>query len=188
MAAAGVLPDVAHTSLQLRAIRTTNLALDACGRLWVPVRRSWRLNERHYGGLTGKDKKQTAEQFGDEQVHVWRRSFDVPPPPLEAGSEYDVSADPRYAGLPPGTVPATECLKDVLVRALPYWTDAIVPDLLAGRVVLVGAHGNSLRALVKELEGIADADIPGLEIPTGNPRVYELGDDLRPTGPARYLA
>ena len=184
---AGLLPDVAHTSLQTRAIRTTTLALEGCGRAWVPVRRSWRLNERHYGALTGKDKKQTVAEHGPEQVHVWRRSFDVPPPPIEAGSEYDVAADPRYADLPPEVIPASECLKDVLVRSLPYWADGIVPDLRAGRVVLVGAHGNSLRALVKHLDGIGDDDIAELNIPTGNPLVYELDDDLRPTRDRRYL-
>ncbi len=187
LATAGLLPDVAHTSLQTRAIRTTTCALDACGRSWVPIRRSWRLNERHYGALTGKDKKQTVAEHGAEQVHVWRRSFDVPPPPIEPGSEFDVAGDPRYADLPPEAVPASECLLDVLVRALPYWVDGIVPDLRAGRVVLVGAHGNSLRALVKHLDGISDDDIAELNIPTGNPLVYELGDDLRPVAERRYL-
>jgi 2,3-bisphosphoglycerate-dependent phosphoglycerate mutase len=187
LAEADLLPDVAHTSLQTRAIRTTTLALEACGRSWVPMRRSWRLNERHYGGLTGKDKKQTVAEHGADKVHVWRRSFDTPPPPIESGSEFDVSADPRYADLPPEVLPASECLKDVLVRALPYWADGIVPDLRAGKVVLVGAHGNSLRALVKHLDGIGDTDIADLNIPTGNPLVYELGDDLRPTRERRYL-
>ena len=187
LAEAGLLPDVAHTSLQTRAIRTTNLALDACGRSWIPVRRSWRLNERHYGGLTGKDKKQTVAEHGAEKVHEWRRSFDVPPPPIEAGSEFDVRDDPRYADLPPEVIPASECLADVLVRALPYWADGIVPDLRARKVVLVGAHGNSLRALVKHLDSIADDEIAELNIPTGNPLVYELGDDLRPTRARRYL-
>jgi len=187
LAEAALLPDVAHTSLQTRAIRTTTRALHACGRSWIPIRRSWRLNERHYGALTGKDKKQTVAEFGPEQVHVWRRSYDVPPPPIERGSEYDVSGDPRYADLPPEVVPASECLKDVLIRALPYWADGLVPDLRAGKVVLVGAHGNSLRALVKHLDGISDADIAELNIPTGNPLVYELGEDLRPLGARRYL-
>ena len=187
LAEAGLLPDVAHTSLQTRAIRTTTLALEACGRSWVPVRRSWRLNERHYGELTGKDKKQTVAEHGKEKVHIWRRSFDVPPPPIEPGNEFDVRDDPRYADLPPEVLPASECLKDVLVRALPYWADGIVPDLRAGKVVLVGAHGNSLRALVKHLDGIADDDIAELNIPTGNPLVYELGDDLRPSRERRYL-
>ena len=187
LAEARLLPDVAHTSLQTRAIRTTTIALEVCGRSWVPVRRSWRLNERHYGALTGKDKKQTVAEHGAEQVHVWRRSFDVPPPPIDAGSEFDVGDDPRYADLPPEVLPRSECLKDVLVRALPYWADGIVPDLRAGKVVLVGAHGNSLRALVKHLDGISDDDIADLNIPTGNPLVYELGDDLRPTRDRRYL-
>jgi 2,3-bisphosphoglycerate-dependent phosphoglycerate mutase len=187
LAEAGLLPDVAHTSVLVRAIRTTNIALDACGRAWIPVRRSWRLNERHYGALTGKDKKQTVAEHGPEQVHLWRRSYDVPPPPIERGSEFDVADDPRYADLPPEAVPTAECLKDVLARALPYWTDAIVPDLRAGKVALVGAHGNSLRALVKHLDGIGDDEIADLNIPTGNPLVYELGGDLRPVAPGRYL-
>jgi 2,3-bisphosphoglycerate-dependent phosphoglycerate mutase len=183
----GLLPDVAHTSLQTRAIRTTTLALERCGRSWIPVRRSWRLNERHYGALTGKDKKQTVAEHGAEQVHVWRRSFDVPPPPIAPGSEFDVAADPRYADLPPEAIPTSECLKDVLVRSQPYWADGIVPDLRAGKVVLVGAHGNSLRALVKHLDGISDDEIAELNIPTGNPLVYELDEDLRPTRDRRYL-
>jgi len=187
LAEAALLPDVAHTSLQTRAIRTTTIALDACGRSWIPVRRSWRLNERHYGALTGKDKMQTVAEHGAAQVKVWRGSYDVPPPPIEARSEFDVSADPRYADLPPEAIPTAECLKDVLIRALPWWADGIVPDLRAGKVVLVGAHGNSLRALVKHLDGIADSDITELDIPTGNPLVYELGDDLRPTRDRRYL-
>jgi len=187
LAEAGLLPDVAHTSLQTRAIRTTHLALEACGRTWVPVRRSWRLNERHYGDLTGKDKKQTVAEHGPEKVHVWRRSFDTPPPPIGADNGYDVRDDPRYADLPPEVLPAAECLQDVLVRAMPYWADGIVPDLRAGRVVLVGAHGNSLRALVKHLDAIGDDEIADLNIPTGNPLVYELGDDLRPVADRRYL-
>ena len=187
LAEAGLLPDVVHTSLQVRAIRTATLALEACGRTWIPVRRSWRLNERHYGALTGKDKKQTVAEFGAEQVHVWRRSFDTPPPPIEPGSEFDVAGDPRYADLPPEAMPVGECLLDVLVRAMPYWVDGIVGDLRAGHVTLVAAHGNSLRALVKHLEGISDDDIAELNIPTGNPLVYELGHDLRPTGAGRYL-
>jgi 2,3-bisphosphoglycerate-dependent phosphoglycerate mutase len=187
LAEAGLLPDVVHTSLQVRAIRTATLALEACGRSWIPVRRSWRLNERHYGDLTGKDKKQTVEQYGKEQVHVWRRSFATPPPPIEAGSTYDVAGDPRYAELPTEAIPTAECLLDVLVRAMPYWVDGIVPDLRAGRTTLVAAHGNSLRALVKHLDGISDDDIADLNIPTGNPLVYELGDDLRPRTGRRYL-
>jgi 2,3-bisphosphoglycerate-dependent phosphoglycerate mutase len=187
LAEAGLLPDVVHTSLQTRAIRTATLALEGCARVWIPVRRSWRLNERHYGALTGLDKKQTVAEHGAEQVHVWRRSYDTPPPPIEAGSRYDVAGDPRYADLPPEARPVAECLKDVLVRALPYWVDGIVPDLRAGQVTLVAAHGNSLRALVKHLEGISDDDIADLNIPTGNPLVYELDADLRPEGPGRYL-
>jgi 2,3-bisphosphoglycerate-dependent phosphoglycerate mutase len=187
LAETGLLPDVLHTSVLVRAIRTAELSLEACGRSWIPVRRSWRLNERHYGALQGKDKKQTAEEFGTEQVHVWRRSYDISPPPIEPGSEFDVAADPRYADLPPEVIPATECLKDTLVRVLPYWADVIVPDLRAGMVTLVAAHGNSLRALVKHLDGISDEEITGLNIPTGNPLVYELDDALRPVGPSRYL-
>ena len=178
LADAGVLPTVCHTSLLIRAIRTAWLALDACGRHWIPVNRSWRLNERHYGALQGLNKVETAEKHGDEQVHIWRRSFDVPPPAIEAGAEYDQSDDPRYAALPPDLMPDTECLADVIARMMPYWYDALVPDLRAGHTVLVSAHGNSLRALVKHLDGISDADIPELNIPTGVPRVYELDDDL----------
>jgi 2,3-bisphosphoglycerate-dependent phosphoglycerate mutase len=187
LAEADLLPDVVHTSVLVRAIRTAELALEACGRSWIPVRRSWRLNERHYGALQGKDKKQTAEEFGAEKFNLWRRSYDVAPPPIEPGSEFDIAGDPRYADLPPEVIPATECLKDTLVRVLPYWADAIVPDLRAGMVTIVAAHGNSLRALVKHLEGISDDDIAGLNIPTGNPLVYDLDDDLRPSGPGRYL-
>jgi 2,3-bisphosphoglycerate-dependent phosphoglycerate mutase len=177
---AGVLPDVLHSSLLRRAISTANLALDACDRHWIPVRRDWRLNERHYGALQGKDKKQTLQQFGEEQFMRWRRSYDEPPPAIEPGSEFDQSGDPRYAGI---EVPATECLADVVARFLPYWESAIVPDLRAGRTVLVGAHGNSLRALVKHLDGISDTDIVGLNIPTGIPLRYDLDDDMRPTVP-----
>ena len=187
LAEAGLLPDVVHTSVLVRAIRTAELALEACGRSWIPVRRSWRLNERHYGALQGKDKKQIAAEVGDEQFNLWRRSYDTPPPPIEPGSEFDVAADPRYADLPPEAVPATECLKDTLIRVLPYWADAIVPDLRAGKITIVAAHGNSLRALVKHLEAISDDDIAGLNIPTGNPLVYELDGALRPVGPSRYL-
>ena len=178
LAAEGVVPDVVHTSVLTRAVRTANLALDAAGRCWIPVRRHWRLNERHYGALTGLDKAETRDAYGDEQFMAWRRSFDVPPPPMEATSAYSVTGDPRYAGLPSDVVPPTECLADVIVRWLPYWQDAIAPDLLAGRVVLVVAHGNSLRAMIKHLEGIGDADITGVEIPTGVPVVYELSGTL----------
>ena len=177
----GLLPDVLHTSVQLRAIRTAQIALDSCDRLWIPVRRSWRLNERHYGALQGKDKKQTLAEFGEEQFMLWRRSYDTPPPPLADESEFSQVDDPRYALLPPELVPRTECLKDVLERMLPYWYDAIVPDLRDGRVVLVTAHGNSLRALVKHLDQIPDDAIAPLNIPTGIPLVYDLDDNMRPT-------
>jgi 2,3-bisphosphoglycerate-dependent phosphoglycerate mutase len=177
---AGVLPDVVHTSVQKRAIRTANLCLDAMDRAWIPVRRSWRLNERHYGDLTGKDKRQTVEEFGADQVHIWRRSYDTPPPPLDTDSQYHAGHDPRYQALAPDVLPLSECLKDVVERMLPWWYDAIVPDLRSGQVVLVVAHGNSLRALVKHLDGISDADITDLNIPTGVPVRYELDTDLRP--------
>ncbi|WP_166850689.1 phosphoglyceromutase [Isoptericola sp. BMS4] len=178
---AGVAPDVVHTSLLRRAIMTANLALDTADRHWIPVKRSWRLNERHYGDLQGKDKKQVRDQYGEEQFMLWRRSYDTPPPEIELGSEFSQDADPRYADAP---VVRTECLKDVLERALPYWESAIVPDLQAGKTVLVAAHGNSLRALVKHLDGIDDETIAGLNIPTGIPLVYELDEDtLKPTNP-----
>ncbi len=179
LAEAGVLPTVCHTSVLLRAIRTSWLSLDACDRQWVPVRRSWRLNERHYGGLQGLDKAETTKRHGADQVHTWRRSYDVPPPPIEPGSQYDPSSDPRYALLSRDVVPTTECLADVVARMMPYWYDGIVPDLRADETVLVAAHGNSLRALVMHLEGISTTDIPGLNIPTGVPRVYDLDDDLQ---------
>jgi 2,3-bisphosphoglycerate-dependent phosphoglycerate mutase len=187
LAEAGVLPDVVHTSLLRRAISTANLALDACDRHWIPVRRDWRLNERHYGALQGKDKKQTRETYGDEQFMLWRRSYDTPPPPIEPGSEFSQDADPRYAELQPAA-PLTECLKDVVARILPYWDGEIVPELRAGKTVLVAAHGNSLRALVKHLDGISDSDIAGLDIPTGIPLRYELDEQLRPLTPGgEYL-
>ncbi|KUR72375.1 phosphoglyceromutase [Novosphingobium fuchskuhlense] len=173
--AKGILPTTAFTSLQKRAIKTLHLALEAAGRIWIPEDKDWRLNERHYGGLTGLDKAETAAKHGDEQVKVWRRSFDIPPPPLEAGSEFDLASDPRYAGI---AVPNTESLKDTIARVLPCWDEKIAPALRAGETVLVSAHGNSLRALVKHLSGISDADITGLEIPTGQPIVYELDDNL----------
>ncbi len=186
--AEGLLPDVLHTSVLRRAIHTAYLALDGCDRHWVPVRRSWRLNERHYGALQGKNKAQTLEAYGEEQFMLWRRSYDTPPPLIEAHSEFSQFDDPRYASLPSEARPLTECLADVVVRMLPYWYDAIVPDLRDGKVTLVTAHGNSLRALVKHLDGISDADIAGLNIPTGIPLLYELNDDLRPTVPGgRYL-
>jgi len=183
---AGVDADVLHTSLQRRAIRTAQLALEEADRLWIPVRRSWRLNERHYGALQGKDKSQVREEFGDEQFMLWRRSYDTPPPAVSRDDGNHPANDPRYADLPPDVLPATECLKDVLLRLLPYWADAIVPDLRAGRTVLVAAHGNSLRALVKHLDRIPDEDIVGLNIPTGIPLRYDLDDALRPTASA-YL-
>ncbi|GGH43518.1 phosphoglyceromutase [Microbacterium album] len=182
----GVLPDVVHTSVLSRAIQTANIALDAADRLWIPVKRSWRLNERHYGALQGKDKAQTLEQFGEEKFMEWRRSFDVPPPPIDPADEYAQTDDPRYADMD-GELPATESLKLVIDRMLPYWEGEIVPDLAAGRTVLVTAHGNSLRGLVKHLEGISDEDIAALNIPTGIPLVYELDDAMKPTGASRYL-
>jgi 2,3-bisphosphoglycerate-dependent phosphoglycerate mutase len=183
LAAKGVLPTCAFTSLQLRAIKTLHLALEACGRLWIPETKDWRLNERHYGGLTGLDKAETAARHGDEQVRLWRRSFDVPPPALEAGGDYDLAADPRYAGI---AIPATESLKLTIERVLPYWESAIRPELAAGQTVIVAAHGNSLRALVKHLSAISDDDITGLEIPTGQPIVYEFDEALQP-GERHYL-
>ncbi len=184
MKEAGILPDVVHTSLLRRAITTANLALDTCDRHWIPVRRDWRLNERHYGALQGLDKAATRDKYGDEQFMLWRRSFDVPPPPIDPDNEFAQTDDPRYAGI---EVPATECLKDVIKRMMPYWENEIRGDLAAGHTVLVTAHGNSLRALVKHLDGISDEDIAGLNIPTGMPLVYTLGDDFMPTEPARYL-
>ena len=178
--AADLLPDVVHTSLQRRAITTANLALDAADRHWIPVHRSWRLNERHYGALQGKDKKQTLEEYGEEQFMTWRRSFDVPPPPLDDDAEFSQAHDPRYADLG-DELPRTECLKDVIARMLPYWESAVVPDLRAGRTVLVAAHGNSLRAIVKHLDGISDEDIAGLNIPTGMPLIYRLDESMVPT-------
>ncbi|HSV65465.1 MAG TPA: phosphoglyceromutase [Mycobacteriales bacterium] len=175
----GLLPDVVHTSLLRRAIRTAELALSAADRLWIDVRRSWRLNERHYGALQGKNKAQVRDEFGDEQFMLWRRSYDVPPPPLPVDSEFSQYDDPRYAILPPELRPATECLADVVERMLPYWYDSIVPDLRAGRRVLVAAHGNSLRALVMHLDGLSTEEVVGLNIPTGVPLSYELDADLR---------
>jgi 2,3-bisphosphoglycerate-dependent phosphoglycerate mutase len=179
---AGLLPDVVHTSLLRRAISTANLALDACDRHWIPVRRDWRLNERHYGALQGKNKKQTLEAFGEEQFMLWRRSYDVPPPEIELDSEFSQDGDPRYADLGPD-LPRTECLADVVARFLPYWRERVVPELEAGRVVLLAAHGNSLRALVKHLDGISDTAIAGLNIPTGIPLRYDLDEALRPVTP-----
>ncbi len=188
LAEAGLLPDVVHTSLLTRAIRTAQMALEECDRMWIPVRRTWRLNERHYGGLQGKNKAQIRDEFGEGQFMTWRRSYDTPPPPLADDSEWSQVGDPRYAELPNEVVPRTECLKDVVVRLLPYWYDAIVPDLRAGRTVLVAAHGNSLRAMVKHLDGVSDEEIPGLNIPTGIPLRYDLDGDLRPKLPGgEYL-
>jgi 2,3-bisphosphoglycerate-dependent phosphoglycerate mutase len=186
LADAGLEPEVVHTSVLTRAIQTADLTLEAMGRLWLPVRRSWRLNERHYGALQGLNKAQTAAQYGEAQVKIWRRSYDVPPPALEPDDERHPRHDPRYAELPPDLLPATECLKDVVGRMLPYWYDAIVPDLLRHRAVLIAAHGNSLRALVKHLDGIPDEEIPELNIPTGIPRVYRLDAELR-VRQAEYL-
>ena len=188
----GLRPDIVHTSVLLRAIQTANMTLESAGLSWLPVHRSWRLNERHYGALQGKDKAQTREEFGAEQFMIWRRSYDVPPPPIADDDQYSQAADVRYAGLPPEARPRTECLKDVMARMLPYWYDAIVPDLgqdvPENDAVLVVAHGNSLRALVKHLDGISDADIAALNIPTGIPLVYRLDDAFRPvTAGGSYL-
>jgi 2,3-bisphosphoglycerate-dependent phosphoglycerate mutase len=184
----GVLPDLVHTSVLRRAIRTAEISLAVAERSWIPVRRSWRLNERHYGALQGKDKAQTRKEFGDEQFMLWRRSYDTPPPELADDAEYSQAGDPRYAALPPEARPRTECLADVVERMLPYWYDAVVPDLRTGATVLLAAHGNSLRALVKHLDGISDEDIAGLNIPTGIPLLYELDGDLRPATPrGEYL-
>jgi 2,3-bisphosphoglycerate-dependent phosphoglycerate mutase len=185
---AGVRPDVVHTSVLTRAIQTANIALAEAGLLWLPVRRSWRLNERHYGALQGKDKAATRKEFGDEQFMLWRRSYDVPPPPIADDNPLSQAGDARYAVLPPEARPRTECLKDVVGRLLPYWYDAVVPDLGRGETVLIVAHGNSLRALVKHLDGISDADIAELNIPTGMPLVYELTGQFAPVQPGgRYL-
>jgi 2,3-bisphosphoglycerate-dependent phosphoglycerate mutase len=197
LASSGLRPGIVHTSVLTRAIQTAHLLLEQADLLWLPVRRSWRLNERHYGALQGKDKAATRREFGDDQFMLWRRSYDVPPPPIADDDPLSQSRDPRYAGLPPEIRPRTECLKDVLARFLPYWYDAIVPDLSSGQggqggqgdgTVLVVAHGNSLRALVKHLDGIGDAEIAELNIPTGIPLVYELDDAFRPAVPGgRYL-
>ena len=185
---AGIAPDIVHTSVLTRAIQTASGALESAGLSWLPVRRSWRLNERHYGALQGKDKAQVRAEFGDEQFMLWRRSYDVPPPPIDDADPLSQAGDPRYAMLPPELLPRTECLRDVVARLLPYWYDAIVPDLAAGRTVLAVAHGNSLRALVKHLDGISDADIAALNIPTGIPLLYELDAAFKPVTPGgRYL-
>ena len=182
----GLLPDLVHTSLLRRAIQTANLALDTCDRQWIPVQRSWRLNERHYGALQGKDKAQTLAQYGEEQFKLWRRSYDVPPPPIADEDPYSQAQDPRYSDLG-NAMPKTECLKDVVARILPYWQSSIVPDLKAGATVLVAAHGNSLRALVKHLDGITDEAIAELNIPTGIPLHYILDENLKPTKAGEYL-
>jgi 2,3-bisphosphoglycerate-dependent phosphoglycerate mutase len=183
-----VLPDLLHTSVLRRAIQTAQLCLDTIDRHWLPVRRSWRLNERHYGALQGKDKKETLDQYGEEQFMLWRRSYDTPPPPIADDDEFSQAGDPKYRGLPDEIRPRTECLADVVDRMLPYWYDAIVPDLLTGATVLVTAHGNSLRALVKHLDAMSAEAVIGLNIPTGIPLLYELGADMRPvTVGGRYL-
>jgi 2,3-bisphosphoglycerate-dependent phosphoglycerate mutase len=183
IAGAGIEFDRAFTSVLTRAIRTADLALAAAGQLWIPMEKDWRLNERHYGGLTGLNKKETAREHGAEQVMTWRRSYDIPPPPLAPGGPYDLSRDRRYAGV---DVPATETLKSTLERVRPYWDGRIAPSLAAGDRLLVAAHGNSLRAIVKLLFNVADQAIPGVEIPTGNPLLIELDAALRPTA-SRYL-
>jgi len=184
---AGTLPDVLHTSLLRRAIKTANIALDVADRHWIPVHRTWRLNERHYGALQGKDKAQTLAEYGEDQFMLWRRSFDTPPPAIDADNEFSQSHDSRYADLG-SDLPSTECLADVVVRMMPYWESNIVPDLKAGKTVMVAAHGNSLRALVKHLDGISDDDIAGLNIPTGIPSVYELDANFKPVVPGgKYL-
>ena len=182
----GILPDLLFTSLLRRAITTANLTLEEADRSWIPVQRDWRLNERHYGALQGLDKKETRDKYGDEQFMLWRRSYDTPPPPIEPGSEFSQEGDPRYAGEP---IPRTECLKDVLERLLPYWDESIVPALQTGKNVMIAAHGNSLRAIVKYLDDISDEDIAGVNIPTGIPLVYELDEEtLKPIKKGgRYL-
>ncbi|MDM4763764.1 phosphoglyceromutase [Galbitalea sp. SE-J8] len=187
LAESGLKPEILYTSVLTRAIQTANLALERADRAWIPVKRSWRLNERHYGALQGLDKAETLEKYGPEQFQTWRRSFDVPPPPLPDDSAFSQVGDERYDGIPDAELPRTESLKLVIDRMLPYWESDISVDLTAGRTVLVTAHGNSLRALVKHLDGISDADIAELNIPTGIPLVYELGDDLRPVAPSYYL-
>ena len=182
LAESGILPDGVHTSLLKRAIKTSQLALEACDRMWIPVQRNWRLNERHYGALQGKNKKETLDLYGEEQFMLWRRSYDVPPPPIDPNDPCAQTHDPRYAALPPDARPATECLADVVARMIPYWEDVIVAeDLRADKTVLVAAHGNSLRALVMHLDGISETEIAGLNIPTGIPLVYRLDSDMRPT-------
>mgnify|MGYP001156117770 FL=1 len=189
IAESGLLPDVVITSLLKRAIKTSQIALNSCERLWIPVIRNWRLNERHYGALQGKDKAQTLAEFGEDQFMLWRRSYDIPPPPIDPHSEFAQNHDPRYAILPPETVPNTECLADVVERLIPFWEDVIVAEhLRRNETVLVVAHGNSLRALVKHLDGISDEAIASLNIPTGIPLVYKLDENLKPIVPGgEYL-
>jgi 2,3-bisphosphoglycerate-dependent phosphoglycerate mutase len=183
-----LLPNVVHTSVLRRAIETAQISLDVADRLWIETKRSWRLNERHYGALQGKDKAATLAEFGEEQFMLWRRSYDIPPPPIDNDDQYANFNDPRYADLPSEARPRTECLKDVLIRALPYWYDEIVPDLRAEKVTLVAAHGNSLRAIVKHLDEMGDQAVVGLNIPTGIPLIYELDDDMKPVEVGgRYL-
>ena len=184
--ASGLKPDILYTSVLTRAIQTANIALDVADRAWLPVKRSWRLNERHYGSLQGLDKAETLEKYGPEKFMEWRRSFDVPPPPLDDDAEYSQVHDERYVGID-GEIPRTESLKIVIDRMLPYWESDIIPSLASGQTVLVTAHGNSLRALVKHLDGISDEDIAELNIPTGIPLVYELDGEFKPTSPAKYL-
>lgn len=186
LAEADMLPDVLFTSVLSRAIQTANLALESADRMWIPVERSWRLNERHYGALQGLDKAETLQQYGEEQFMEWRRSYDTPPPVLDDASEWSQANDARYANID-GERPQTECLKDVVARLVPYWEGTVLPELNSGKTVLVTAHGNSLRALVKHLEGISDADIAALNIPTGMPLVYQINEDGTPTGKGEYL-
>ena len=188
LAEAGLLPDIVHTSVQTRAIRTAELALAEMGRPWVPLKQNWRLNERHYGDLTGLDKSETRQRYGDEQLNAWRRGYRTPPPPIADDNPWNPNRDPRYAHLPPEEIPTSECLADVVERLLPYWHDAVIPDLRAGRVVLISAHGNSLRALTKHLDQIDDDAIAALNIPTGLPLVYELGPDMMPVEAKTTLA
>ncbi|HEX5190384.1 MAG TPA: phosphoglyceromutase [Streptosporangiaceae bacterium] len=183
LAASGLRPCVVHTSVLTRAIQTADATLETAEMSWLPVRRSWRLNERHYGALQGKNKAQTRAEYGDKQFMAWRRSYDIPPPPIADDDPLSQAADPRYALLPPDLMPRSECLRDVVWRMLPYWYDAIVPDLASGQTVLVAAHGNSLRALVKHLDGIGDAEIAALNIPTGIPLVYEIDEAFKPVTP-----
>ena len=185
--AEGLLPDEAHTSLLRRAIHTLWIALDEMDRMWLPIVKDWRLNERHYGALQGLDKAETAAKHGDDQVKIWRRSYDIPPPAVEDADDRWPGNDPRYAGVDRDALPRTECLADTVRRFMPCWHENIVPSLRAGKRVLIAAHGNSLRALIKELDGLSDEEIVGVNVPTGVPLVYELDEELRPSGPGRYL-